>query len=543
MLNPFIPFKKANLSIIDGRVSDIVVNNLEKLNIKVIRTIKCADVSESISYHPDIVMHPLDHRTIVVAPNVYDYYRKVLSKEGLKIIKGETILKSKYPEDIAYNVGRLNGLAIHNLKYTDSVLKYYFQKENIEILNIKQGYSKCSLCIVDENSAITSDVIIYEKLKKLRYDILLIKPGYIDLINEKYGFIGGTSGNISKDEIIFSGKLHKHPDYERIVKFLKNKNKKIRYLSNENIVDIGTIINFSVWWIFLNSIAALCQNILFLRSDDVDSIKIGARLPKDQINELIFSYPFDSYLNVQFEEYDNHEFLTFNIDRNIISEQYVFSNIASLITNIIDRTYMKKIISTKVNDILQETYISDLYDVETVVYELLLDDNYFLKEKEIIKKDLIDYLKENDTLILDGYLRFRSKPLENLVDIIIDKVLNDIQMEYEFEEFIQLLRYYLDTQIPKVDLVNVIIKNNRYIMLDEDNNQLDNESINSIVKEYDIDDISEADLLLSSLIVSAPNRVVVHIKNDKEKELMIVLKKIFGGNLSFCYSCELCDKY
>jgi len=275
----------------------------------------------------------------------------------------------------------------------------------------------------------------------------------------------------------------------------------------------------------------------------VDSIKVDARLPKDQIDELIFSYSFDSNLNVQFEEYDNHEFLTFSINKNSASEQRAFNNIASLIKNIIDKTYMKNLIESKVSEMYQEVFLIDQYEMNTVVYNLLLDDNYFTAEKEKIKCNLIDYLRENDTLILDGYLRFRSEPYNNLIEKIIEKVVIDSQMEYEFEEFIQLLRYYLDTQVPKADVINLIIKNDNYIMLDENNNKLDAENINSIVKEYNIDDLSRADLLLSSLIIMAPNKIIAHVKNDKEKELMVVLKKIFAERLVFCYSCDLCDKY
>lgn len=244
-MNPFIPLKNSNIAIIDGRVNENFVNNLEKFNIKVVRTIKCSDLSDSISFHPDIVMHPINHDTLIVAPNVFDYYKDKLEGLGINIIKGETLLDSKYPRDIAYNVGRLYGIAIHNFKYTDEKLKFYLKKENLEFVNVNQGYSKCSLCIIDEISGITSDTMMYEKLSELGYNILLIKPGYINLENEKYGFIGGTSGNYSNDTIFFSGKFNKHPDYDKIISFIVKLNKKIFYLSDGDIIDIGTIINLN----------------------------------------------------------------------------------------------------------------------------------------------------------------------------------------------------------------------------------------------------------------------------------------------------------
>lgn len=243
MQNPFIPLSNANISIVDGRVSEIIVTKLEKLNIKVIRSIKCEGVQESISYHPDIVMHPINHKTIIVAPNVYDYYEERLFGLGINLIKGETILGRKYPDDISYNVGRLGNTAIHNFKYTDEKLVFYLKKENLNFLNVNQGYSKCSLAVIDETSGITSDDFMYRKLIESGYNMLLIRPGYIKLEGEKYGFIGGTSGNISNRKIVFSGTFKHHPDYNKIVKYINNRKQSIIYLSKESIIDIGTIIN------------------------------------------------------------------------------------------------------------------------------------------------------------------------------------------------------------------------------------------------------------------------------------------------------------
>ncbi|WFA09890.1 DUF6873 family GME fold protein [Tissierella sp. Yu-01] len=242
---PFIPIENANVAIIDARASDIIVNNLEKLNIKIIRTVKCDDLQESISCHPDIIMHPINYNTIIVAPNLYDYYENELTRHGINVIKGETILGSKYPNDIAYNVGRLKDIAIHNFKYTDEKLKYYLKKEGIKFLNINQGYSKCSLLIVDNISGITADVYMQKKLTELGYDILLVKPGHIKLFNEKYGFIGGTSGNLNKDTILLTGKIDNHPSSCEIEKFIMEKNKNILYLSNDDLIDLGTIITLN----------------------------------------------------------------------------------------------------------------------------------------------------------------------------------------------------------------------------------------------------------------------------------------------------------
>lgn len=243
--NPFIPIKNADTVIIAGNVDAEIINYLKKLELNIIPTSKCIDVDDSISYHPDIVIHPVNHNTLVIAPNVFDYYKDILKGSNLKLIRGEKKLKVKYPDDIAYNIGRMKNIAIHNYDHTDEVLKFHLKKEGLELINVKQGYSKCSMAIVDEVSAITADKPIYEALTERGYSILLIEAGYITLENQKYGFIGGATGNYSKDLLLFSGLLDQHPDKESILKFIKNKNKSIHFLSNKNIVDLGTIISLN----------------------------------------------------------------------------------------------------------------------------------------------------------------------------------------------------------------------------------------------------------------------------------------------------------
>lgn len=245
MKNPFIPMGRADIVIIDGRVPREAIEKIERLNIRVIPTIPCKEVSDPISYHPDIVIHPVNHNTIVVAPNVFEYYSDVLSKTGIKVIKGDKKLGKDYPHDIAYNVGRVDRFAIHNFKHTDEKLMYYLEKEGLEFINVKQGYTKCSIAVVDRKAVITSDYPIYKKLIELGVDVLLIEPGYIRLDGYPYGFVGGTCGNLSGETIAFSGKFLCHPDRLKISSFLKKYNKKVLWLRNENVTDIGTIINLN----------------------------------------------------------------------------------------------------------------------------------------------------------------------------------------------------------------------------------------------------------------------------------------------------------
>ncbi|MGO1469867.1 MAG: DUF6873 family GME fold protein [Tissierella sp.] len=245
MKNPFIPLKKADTVIVAGNIDEDIYDNLIDRNLRVIKTIAHPKVDNSIKYHPDIVVHPINHNILVTEPTVYEYYKEEFKSTNIKIIKGERKLNSKYPLDIAYNVGRVSDFAIHNFEHTDEVLKFHLKKENLELINVNQGYSKCSIAVIGDREIITADHFIYTRLKDKGIESLLINPGHITLENQDYGFIGGCTGNMSNKEVFLSGSLKNHPGKENIERFIKNAGKKIIYLSNKKIVDIGTIISLN----------------------------------------------------------------------------------------------------------------------------------------------------------------------------------------------------------------------------------------------------------------------------------------------------------
>lgn len=238
----FIPNKKIDLALIDNRITEDMIEGLNKLNINILKTIKCKETYNAISSHPDICVVKLNNNDILVAPNVYDYYNKILTPLGFNVIKGSLPIEKKYPHNVQYNVTILGNKVIHNFKYTDNILLEYIDKNKMDKINVNQGYCKCSICIVDENSIITSDEGIYKEVIKHNIDCLLIEKGNIDLFELDYGFIGGSSGLISDDTLAFFGNIEKHPNFKDMEIFVSKRNKKIISLSDENLLDLGSLI-------------------------------------------------------------------------------------------------------------------------------------------------------------------------------------------------------------------------------------------------------------------------------------------------------------
>lgn len=228
--------------IIDYRCSKVIKRFFEKRGINIIPCMGDNIMYDAVKGHPDIYVHPISNNFLISSINTYEYFNNIGSKIGLRIERGSTKLKGTYPYNISYNIARVGNLAFHNTKYTDKRIIELFKINNIRLINVKQGYTKCSTCIVSKNAIITSDKGIAKAAEKNGLDVLLIRPGYINLKGMDYGFIGGASGVISDCEIFFSGNIEKHPDYIDIYNFCKNHKKKLVYPKDIDLTDIGSII-------------------------------------------------------------------------------------------------------------------------------------------------------------------------------------------------------------------------------------------------------------------------------------------------------------
>lgn len=242
--SPFCFEGKLKTCIVDGRIEDELEKSLLDRDIRVIKTPKCKDVYDAISYHPDIQFFNCGKGKIIVAPNLYEEYIELLDGLGIEVIKGGKCLKRKYPEDIAYNVCVVGKYALHNFEYTDKEVLKYLDENGFERISIKQGYSKCSICVVDDKSIITADKGIVDSIEKSGADIdyLLIEQGNIDLFDMNFGFIGGCTGILSDSEVGFLGNVENHPDFEKIKEFLNKYGKRYVSLSKEKLIDLGSII-------------------------------------------------------------------------------------------------------------------------------------------------------------------------------------------------------------------------------------------------------------------------------------------------------------
>ena len=162
------------------------------------------DVEEEVAAHADIF-----------------YCRAGTTPASPLYCAGKDFRAPAYPASAAFNAVFLKDYFIHRLDITFPSLLAEAERLGLRKVNVRQGYTKCNLVVVDGSHVITADEGLYKALSALPgLSVLKIGAGHIALGRHE-GFLGGTSGRIG-NEIWFHGDLSKHPDEKSIRSFIKD---------------------------------------------------------------------------------------------------------------------------------------------------------------------------------------------------------------------------------------------------------------------------------------------------------------------------------
>ena len=231
-----------DIVIVDCRADNRTIYSLENAGFAVIPTIKMECLYDAIATHADIQIHYLGNNRFICVPEAFEHYKKQLPC-GVELICGSKTLSGKYPHDIAYNAAALKDYVICNSIYTATEILSEYKSMSKEILSVRQGYSKCNICVVNGGAIITSDTGIAKIVGEHGIDVLEIESGHIKLRNLNYGFIGGATGLVKENVLAVNGDINTHPDAERIKEFCKKHNVQLFPLKDGILEDIGTIIS------------------------------------------------------------------------------------------------------------------------------------------------------------------------------------------------------------------------------------------------------------------------------------------------------------
>ncbi len=238
--NPNLP--QDNVKVVISSLSDnSLVNALNEKSIKVLPIKSKSLLDAPVSSHADILIHHLGGKDFIAdsgQTKIIDF----LGRNGGNVITTNKI-KSPYPFDCVLNCVDIGDYLICRKAVTNEKILNYANSHKKTVIDVKQGYSKCSVCVAARNTLITDDVSIFQSANKYA-DIkaLLVEKGSVAIKKYDYGFIGGCSGLIGKNHLFFNGDLSSHKNFFEILKFLEENNIIYSDIKNKPLTDVGSIL-------------------------------------------------------------------------------------------------------------------------------------------------------------------------------------------------------------------------------------------------------------------------------------------------------------
>ncbi|MFD3156115.1 putative sporulation protein YtxC [Haloimpatiens sp. FM7330] len=224
------------------------------------------------------------------------------------------------------------------------------------------------------------------------------------------------------------------------------------------------------------------------------------------------------------------------------------------VANVIYNTMVYEFYEKEVDGFLCDTYFflksDETQDIKDKILNILINDCeitdeniiYCINRKNEIKKNIIEFLQQNDEINIDGFITFRMKEMKYKFQEIIDKIVEKYMVEKEYNEFIKLLKYFVDIQESKIETVNIIIKpNGEYVIQDNNEKDIIKQLVENISQENENDMVSVDDLIMSGLVTNSPSNIIIHgEENTNNKEFINTIKNVFGKRVKICKGCKMC---
>lgn len=185
--------------------------------------------------------------------------------------------------------------------------------------------------------------------------------------------------------------------------------------------------------------------------------------------------------------------------------------------------------------------------LKSVLFTKILINSNLMEQKginnQIIKK--IEFFKRlYNEINIDGVILFATREYDDMLSDIIDSTINEILAEEELIEFIDMLKFYIETEPIEFDTLNIDIQTDgSYKYYDKEYNDITQEWIGAFYQETLDDNASEDEILVSTLVTRHPQEIIIHnIHNTKNRKLLRTIKSVFERRVKLCpVDCNFCQ--
>ena len=166
------------------------------------------------------------------------------------------------------------------------------------------------------------------------------------------------------------------------------------------------------------------------------------------------------------------------------------------------------------------------------------------EKKAYIEEKLREFMPYTGTIMVDGFINFRLYDYKKRLAHEVEMAVDSFWAQREYEEFIKLIRYFIETQKQREEVVHVFPKENgTYILCNKKFKEITAQSDEEIAILLEEEGLNFDDLMLSTLITLAPEKIIIHNREImKNVQLADTITQIFRDNALFCTGCSKCRK-
>lgn len=208
--------------------------------------------------------------------------------------------------------------------------------------------------------------------------------------------------------------------------------------------------------------------------------------------------------------------------KNIINEEYFFFSLQEK-----EKIYQRSMEIAK---------IGNPNRTKTLVYDL--------NRQSKIYNRIIEYLEYSNEINIEGFINFRLKDYIKELNDAVNYAVDEHMLEREYNEFIRLLKYFVDLQEPQLPLVHLVVnESGKYLLYDDQQKEVSNQYMDDFFNEITDVSIDQEDLLISALITIAPSKIHLHFphENPISDETIMTIEQVFTDAVEFCYGCTWCN--
>ncbi len=227
--------RQNRLIVVDYRVDKAIASSLAEMGELVLFRHPLEE--GALSGHPDTALF-YDGTTLIVAPNTPRKIVAALRKHHVAYTVGKKPSTAGHPHLAAYNAAGTGALLIHHTPFSEETILQHYR--NQEIINVTQGYTRCSTLLLDSTHLITSDEGIATRCRKAGKQVCTVSPQEIVLPGLPYGLFGGCCG-LSGKTVLIAGSLKYLAEGEKIRHFIADAGFQIRELKEAVPQDLGGI--------------------------------------------------------------------------------------------------------------------------------------------------------------------------------------------------------------------------------------------------------------------------------------------------------------